>query len=148
MKTLTQLIEQELQETTFRIFDSAESKKSSYWFLWDSKNGEMPESTREDDYRLTKLRVSDHDAMCGRSMSDNEIIEECFSGELNYNVELDFIDTDSEEGEVREALEESFEMSFNDFSIEEISFCGCKIATKNYDAARLFKAKALTKNLK
>lgn len=147
MKTLTEKIKIELEGTDYQLLDSGESKRSKYWFLWDSKNGDMPTEIREDDYRVIKLRLSDHDAICGRSMADNQLIESFFNGSFEYSIDLD-VDSDWTEEEVKEELSFNFNMSFDSFEVEEIGFGDVKISTKDQDLSFYFVSKYLTRNLK
>ncbi|MFW6272848.1 MAG: hypothetical protein ACOC2U_03615 [bacterium] len=153
MKTLTAKIQDQIEGTKFQILGTAKSKMSEYWYLWNNENGEMPETTKEDDPLLTKIRYSNHDAMCGRSKSDNEVVNEGYvTPKGNYynviNLELDFDAEDLTDEELTEELESEFGMTFENFDIEDKGFYSTKLQTKDFDSFETLVAIILTKNLK
>jgi len=147
MTTLTAKIQEELKGTDFQILGEASSKMSQYWYLWNNANGEMPEVANEDDSRLMKIRYSNHDAMCGRSKSDNEVINYGYSTSSSYfnviNVEIDVNPEDMTDEEIKEELESAFEMSFENFDIEDKGFFSVKLETKDFDLFETLVAKVL-----
>jgi len=150
---LTEKIQQRLKGTKFQLLGKSGSKMSEYWYLWNKENGKMPETAKEDDPRLIKIRYSNHDAMCGRSKSDNEVINYGYTTvKGNYynviNLELDFDAEDLSDEELKDELENEFEMSFEDFEIEEKGFYSVKLENKNFDSFETLVAIILTKNLK
>jgi len=135
MITTTSKINNLLENTNYSLIETGESKNSNYWFLWDNSNGSIPENgIKEDD--AIKLRVSNHDAICGRSLTKYEVVYN-FYPKTGYEITLNL---DSwieglETEEVVEELNDTFDFDFSIIEIEEIN--GCQI-TFNVQDQKLF----------
>lgn len=126
MRTATLKIKELLENTNYSLIETGESKSSNYWFLWDNSNGKFPENgIKEDD--AIKLRVSNHDAICGRSMTRYEVVYN-FHHQKDYQVTINtgcWLDTNEE---AFSELNDMFDFDFSKTEIEEIE--GCQVTLK------------------
>ena len=125
MRTTTSKINELLENTNYSLIETGESKSSNYWFLWDNSNGSIPENKIKEDDAI-KLRVSNHDAICGRSLTKYEVVYN-FYPKTGYEVTLNL---DSwieglENEEIMQELNDTFDFDFSTIQIEEIN--GCQI---------------------
>ncbi len=74
------------------VIDYKESKSSTYIYvaLESFKDKEVD----EDDSNVFKFRISNHDAMCGRSMACADVVLNYFH-ELGYEINIDMFKLDS-----------------------------------------------------
>lgn len=135
MKTTTYKINELLENTTFSLIETGESKSSNYWFLWDNSNGDFPKNGINENDAI-KLRVSNHDAICGRSLTKYEVVYD-FYIKTGYQVtlNLDCWIEGLEKEEIMIELNETFNFDFSKIEIEEIN--GCQI-TFNIQEQEIF----------
>jgi len=120
-------IENKLPETHFLV-DTCSSKASHYFYIAETKFSGI--EFKEDDNRLFKGRISTHDAICGRSFANCEILLTYYRSELEVNLEqlgFELYDEDEIENEINAFLGETP----NDVSVE-FDIYNPKIETKNY----------------
>ena len=135
MKATTSKINELLENTTFSLIETGESKSSNYWFLWDNSNGTFPENGINENDAI-KLRVSNHDAICGRSLTKYEVVYD-FHPKTGYQVtlNLDSWIEELENEEVMQELNDTFNFDFSAIEVEEIQ--GCQI-TFNIQEQKIF----------
>lgn len=119
-----------------KIFDVCESETSTYFYLIN-KDDDISE-LNEDDNRLIKLRLSNHEAMTYRSWSHFEIIYSCDNNGIFYI---------NEKGEniTKEYLSEKYNMFLSDFDNFEIEQekGNAILSSKDYSKIDKFFAKKL-----
>ena len=151
MKTTTLKLKELLEKTQYQLIDNGESKSSNYWYLWDSGiNGEFDfeKGVKEDDIQILKLRVSDHEAMTFRSMTNNEVLFDFYpkSGyELTLN--LDSWIEGLDEKEIFNQLNDEFEFDFIETKIIEVNGSQVKISIFEQELFENICAIVLFKNL-
>lgn len=133
MRTATLKIKELLENTNYSLIETGESKSSNYWFLWDNTLGKFPKNGIKENEAI-KLRVSNHDAICGRSMTRYEVVYN-FHHQKDYQVTINtgcWLDTDEE---AFSELNDMFDFDFSKTEIEEIE--GCQV-TLNINETKIF----------
>jgi len=143
MNETTKILKRELEGINYQILDIVESKTSTYWYIWNSEFGEIPFETNENDYRVKKLRFSNHDAICERSYADFEVVAEfgCSSWGTILVDGNEWLEDYSKE-DILAILKELYDFNFNMEMIEDDGPYGTKIkvCTNKYQelTAKLF----------
>lgn len=147
MRELTEAIEKKIEKTSYKLVGTAESKSSNYWYLWNESDfGPAPETCLENDHHLIKLRFSNHDAICGRSLAKHEVVAEFYEGIASINIATD---TDYSDYSLEEAISElneyeDYDFNFTSDNVVELGCYDVKVEIEDYEE---LVAELLTKNL-